>query len=336
MIFGDHVTSMFDVFLSYAQEDRTRAELVAKALRVRGWSVWWSDELRVGTPYRNEIQRHLQSAKCVVVLWSNASIESEWVIDEADEGKTRNVLVQGIFDSVQPPHGFRGRQWADLSKWQGDVSASTFQQLADGVAQFVGSIHLEPRSVSSRTGRSLLSAFERRSATSWKRAAWIAVALALVALTGIVASMLTSDRRMASDEARNAVGRTAFRVKLHVGDGVEPIASNLRVAGYRVDIVGTDPDQGRRADSRVMSIGSQVPPEIAAPVIRAVHRDMPWVRYVFVQRDVELRDELFLNAHDEWIEYLGLKPLSDSDFARLENPPNSPSAFHGMLEAFKR
>ena len=85
---------MADVFLSYAQEDRTRARKLADALRELGWDVWWDAHVYVGTRFRSEITRQLQAAKCVVVLWSQASIESDWVIDEAQDGKDRGVLVR--------------------------------------------------------------------------------------------------------------------------------------------------------------------------------------------------------------------------------------------------
>ena len=126
---------MADVFLSYAQEDRTRAGKLADALRERGWDVWWDAHVYVGTRFRAEIARQLESAKCVVVLWSQASIESDWVIDEAEDGKNRGVLVQALIDAAQPPHGFRGIQWANLNSWSGDTHAEEFVKLADGISR---------------------------------------------------------------------------------------------------------------------------------------------------------------------------------------------------------
>src|SRR5688500_8518257 len=112
---------MADIFLSYSQKDRDRAKQVANALRIAGWEVWWDANLYAGSRFRAEIANELQSAKCVVVLWSVASIQSDWVIDEAEDGKGRRVLVQAILDDVQPPHGFRGIQCADLTTWKDDV-----------------------------------------------------------------------------------------------------------------------------------------------------------------------------------------------------------------------
>ena len=127
---------MADVFLSYAQEDRTRARKLADALRELGGDVWWDAHVYVGTRFRSEIARQLQSAKCVVVLWSQASVESDWVIDEAEDGKNRGVLVQALIDAAQPPHGFRGIQWANLNSWSGDTHAEEFVKLAGGISRF--------------------------------------------------------------------------------------------------------------------------------------------------------------------------------------------------------
>jgi hypothetical protein len=126
---------MADVFLSYAQRDRVRARQVAEALRELGWDVWWDAHLYVGTRFRAEIARQLESAKCVVVLWSQASTESDWVIDEAQDGKNRGVLVQALVEDVQPPHGFRGIHWANLTSWTGGLQAEEFAKLAGGISR---------------------------------------------------------------------------------------------------------------------------------------------------------------------------------------------------------
>jgi hypothetical protein len=53
------------------------------------------------------------------VVWSAASVGRDFVLDEADEGKRRGVLVPVRIDDVEPPLGFRQLQHADLVGWQG-------------------------------------------------------------------------------------------------------------------------------------------------------------------------------------------------------------------------
>jgi len=43
------------------------------------------------------IEKAIADAKCVIVLWSAASVASEWVRNEASEGKRRGILVPRIY-----------------------------------------------------------------------------------------------------------------------------------------------------------------------------------------------------------------------------------------------
>ena len=125
---------MADIFLSYAREDLPRARQVARALESTGWDVWWDRELRPGVNFRDEIERQLNEAACVLVLWSKASIASSFVKDEADHSLRRGVLVQALIEDVRPPFGFGQQNWADLSQWDADTASEDFAALCDGVA----------------------------------------------------------------------------------------------------------------------------------------------------------------------------------------------------------
>lgn len=64
---------MADIFLSYAREDREKAEPLARALQEAGWSVWWDRSILPGASYEQVIEHELSSASSVVVLWSAAA-----------------------------------------------------------------------------------------------------------------------------------------------------------------------------------------------------------------------------------------------------------------------
>jgi hypothetical protein len=125
---------MTDVFISYASEDRERARIVASALEARGWSVWWDRKIVAGETFDQVIERELEAAKSVVVLWSKESIASEWVRNEAAVAADRGVLVPALIDTVKLPLEFRRKQAADLIGWEGDPSHAGFQALCDGIA----------------------------------------------------------------------------------------------------------------------------------------------------------------------------------------------------------
>jgi hypothetical protein len=106
---------MSDVFISYASEDRQRVQVLVEALQQRSWSIFWDRTIPAGQPWRRVIGDELQAARCIIVVWSDASIHSTWVADEADVGLQRNILVPIAFDRVPPPLGFRAIQTRDLS-----------------------------------------------------------------------------------------------------------------------------------------------------------------------------------------------------------------------------
>lgn len=129
---------MADVFISYAREDRERAGSVAHLLERDGWSVWWDRRIVAGESFDQAIERELERARCVVVLWSEVSIASEWVKNEAALAAERGVLVPVVLDRVRPPLEFRRKQTVDLAGWNGDPGHEGFQVLRNGVAAKTG------------------------------------------------------------------------------------------------------------------------------------------------------------------------------------------------------
>ena len=128
---------MAHVFISYARADEPKARQLAEALTARGWEVWWDLHITPGHVFSEVIQRQLEQAPCVVVLWSRASIASEYVRDEASVAKERGALVPALIDAVRPPLGFRQRQVVNLAAWNGDVHDPEYRSLIDAVARLV-------------------------------------------------------------------------------------------------------------------------------------------------------------------------------------------------------
>ena len=125
---------MADIFISYASEDRERVGRIADELETCGWSVWWDRKIVVGQAYDKTIESELEAAKCVIVLWSQKSIDSEWVKNEAAAAAERGVLVPALIDRVKLPLEFRRKQTADLVGWEGNTRQDGFQALCNGVA----------------------------------------------------------------------------------------------------------------------------------------------------------------------------------------------------------
>jgi cation transport ATPase len=119
---------MDDIFISYASEDRPRVEPLVKALEAQGWSVFWDRTIPVGKTWRQVIGAALENARSVIVAWSRESIKSEWVQEEADRGRIRNILIPILIDDVIPPLGFGAIQAADLKNWDPAQSSPDFEK----------------------------------------------------------------------------------------------------------------------------------------------------------------------------------------------------------------
>jgi len=125
---------MSDIFISYASGDRERAKVLAETLVRRGWSVWWDRTIPPGQEYDKVIENALDSAKCVVVLWSTTSVASSWVKTEAAEAMRRKILVPALIDHLTIPLEFRRLQAADLSHWRGDPDHPEWKKFLDSIA----------------------------------------------------------------------------------------------------------------------------------------------------------------------------------------------------------
>jgi hypothetical protein len=107
------------VFISYAKKDVDRVEPLVKAL-ARQLNVWWDRDIPPGATWRWTIQRELEKARCVVVLWTVNSVQREFVWSEVERAKARGVLLPVKLDAnTKIPLGFDQRQTVDLTTWNG-------------------------------------------------------------------------------------------------------------------------------------------------------------------------------------------------------------------------
>jgi hypothetical protein len=174
---------MAEIFISYASEDRERAHALADAFSARGWSVWWDRKIPLGQSFDAVIEQALSEAKCVVVLWSAISAASEWVRNEATEGKRREILVPVFIEPVDAPLAFRRLNGANLSDWHSDSAHPEFDKLSERITELLGQTRAAGNATSAARDSYSLPQGRRRGAGQWFRAptALIALAIAIVA-----------------------------------------------------------------------------------------------------------------------------------------------------------
>ena len=137
------IGSTADVFVSYKAEDRARLRPLVAALEAEGFSVWWDAHIGGGTDWREDIQNHLDDAKCVIVAWSKRSTgpEGRFVRDEASRAMERGVYLPVKIEDVRPPLGFGETQALSLGGWKGNRKDPRFQAVADAVRSRISGEH---------------------------------------------------------------------------------------------------------------------------------------------------------------------------------------------------
>jgi hypothetical protein len=97
-----------DIFISYSKEDQNEARLLAAYLEGEGYSVWWDTSLVGGDEFRKVIMAELGKARAVIAIWTEHSINSDWVQSEAGRAHADRKLiplkVKGIaYKDIPPP-----------------------------------------------------------------------------------------------------------------------------------------------------------------------------------------------------------------------------------------
>ncbi len=163
---------MSDVFVSYKAEDRRRVQRLVDALQADGFLVWWDEHIGGGAAWRQTIEGKLNSARCVIVVWSKRSVgpDGGFVQDEAARALRRRVYLPVTIDKVEPPLGFGETQALPLTSWRGDRTDQRYQSVVAAVQAIIGG---EAHRPAHETGAALL---DRRTLVGGASAAIAAAA----------------------------------------------------------------------------------------------------------------------------------------------------------------
>jgi tetratricopeptide (TPR) repeat protein len=98
--------------------------------------VWWDSELLPHNSFATVIEDEIRAAKAVVVIWSKAATESQWVRAEAELGRSQRKLIQVVADQSPIPLPFNQYQAADLRHWHGDPADPQWRKVLASVSHF--------------------------------------------------------------------------------------------------------------------------------------------------------------------------------------------------------
>jgi hypothetical protein len=248
---------MSDIFISYARADKDKAELLATAFSHKGWSVWWDREIPPGKSFDETIEYELNAARCVIVLWSKASVLSRWVKTEAAEAAERGILVPALIEPVKIPLEFKRIEAADLSDWHGDSSHGEFDELLRTIAGMVdGSAAVHPKRIPIISA----AASPHRSKTTWGVLAGVLVgvlgSLAVLQQTGFFDQQhsqsqnqtpIQSTTSSAPDPTKPGLGGAGHNAKPEPSTQPRSSATNLLAAENGGHVIVATNDQWRYA-----------------------------------------------------------------------------------------
>jgi TIR domain len=127
-----------DVFISYARRDRARVDVLWERLTEQHWTVWRDDRIPNAVPWEQEVLGNLERARSVLVVWSQSSIVSEWVVREATVARDRGTLLQAFIEPCTLPPGFSDLQAQNLIGWDGQIEHDEFKKLLRDAAVKIG------------------------------------------------------------------------------------------------------------------------------------------------------------------------------------------------------
>ena len=230
---------MSDIFISYASSDRQTAERLARALTGEGWTVWWDRTIPPGKSFAKMIENALKASKCVVVLWSGASRESEWVQKEARFGNKHQRLIPILIEDVLPPFEFQHIQAAALMDWRSDAAHAGYQRLFRAISGLAGPPSKRPEEAGSKALKGGESD-TTKPRSRFTRRNWI---LAATATAGVLAFAV----------ALNPIHRHFLVEQYPLGETFRDcgVCPEMVVVPAGSFVMGSPPDgSGRKRDSR--------------------------------------------------------------------------------------
>jgi len=125
-----------EVFISYSRGQRERVKVINEKLSALKLQVWFDAALVAGETFGDEIEREIKAARCVLVCWTQAGIDSKWVRGEASLADAGKKLVTCMLEptELQPP--FNEIHTEDLTHWEGEDAYAAWLKLLDRIGHF--------------------------------------------------------------------------------------------------------------------------------------------------------------------------------------------------------
>jgi hypothetical protein len=126
---------MADIFISYAREDRPAVAELVRLLAEKNWTVWWDRQIFAGAEFDQVIDKELNAAGCVIVVWSKYAVVSRWVRSEAADAMERGALIPIWLDDARIPLPFRSIETIAMVDWPNRARNAEIRKLFHSIAE---------------------------------------------------------------------------------------------------------------------------------------------------------------------------------------------------------
>ena len=113
----------YHAFISHSSHDKDAAKRLALDLQGQGYSVWFDEwEILVGHNIVDEVFGAIKQSSFMVVLLSEASVQSRWVDEELTAAKTQEiedeqvVILPARLEPCDIPTVLAAKRYADFTE----------------------------------------------------------------------------------------------------------------------------------------------------------------------------------------------------------------------------
>lgn len=106
-------------FISYSRDDEVLAKQVVSWLEAHQLPFWWDQMMEPGATFPVALAKALNDASCAIVIWTNSSIRSDHVLDEAERARRARRLIPvapRLFNVNDLPIGFGALQITNIDE----------------------------------------------------------------------------------------------------------------------------------------------------------------------------------------------------------------------------
>ncbi len=212
------------IFISFKTEEVDVAFKMRESLKGI-YKIWWQQDLQCGHEWNVDIDKALNEAGAVIVLWSNKSYASPWVRHEASYAMAKNVYCPVKIEAVAIDSPFALFQSTDVTNWEGETNHQGFQNLLMRLDELMPSKSKAVRNYLHRNTRTIVSS----------AIAFLSLSILFVLWKSMETQLLTQASLVDSLKVQSEVQRKQFQKMNELSDSQNVVLQSMNIQGNLIE-----------------------------------------------------------------------------------------------------